>query len=63
MFSKSIEFISPFLGRYWICIQGSLLTVTSHQSSESPRCAFVFFEGLLPTVIDSQVLTHVRPRA
>jgi hypothetical protein len=37
-----------------------LLTVTRDQPTATTRGAFVLFEGLLPTVIDSQVLTHVR---
>jgi hypothetical protein len=37
-----------------------LLTVTRDHPTVTTRGAFVLFEGLLPTVIDSQVLTHVR---
>jgi hypothetical protein len=37
-----------------------LLTVTRDRPIVTTRGAFVLFEGLLPTVIDSQVLTHVR---
>ena len=36
------------------------MTVTLANPSDKLRGAFVLFEGLLPTVIDSQVLTHVR---
>lgn len=36
------------------------MTVTLGNSTGHMRGAFVLFEGLLPTVIDSQVLTHVR---
>jgi len=36
------------------------LTVTIAKHHATMRGAFVLFEGLLPTVIDSQVLTHVR---
>jgi hypothetical protein len=36
------------------------LTVTRYQPVVATRGAFVLFEGLPPTVIDSQVLTHVR---
>jgi glycosyltransferase involved in cell wall biosynthesis len=37
-----------------------LLTVTRDRPTVTTRGTFVLFEGLLPTVIDSQVLTHVR---
>ena len=36
------------------------MTVTPANLTHNMRGAFVLFEGLLPTVIDSQVLTHVR---
>ncbi len=36
------------------------MTVTPANLTHNMRGAYVLFEGLLPTVIDSQVLTHVR---
>lgn len=36
------------------------MTVTPASQTHRMRGVFVLFEGLLPTVIDSQVLTHVR---